>query len=120
ILNLDVLRERLGADAETDELTREGSAAAMRGAELIRRLLAFSRRQPLQAQRTEINQLIVEIIRLLERTLGEQVKIVLELDPGVWPAVVDPAQLETSLTNLATNARDAMPEGGVLTIVTGN
>jgi PAS domain S-box-containing protein len=135
ILNLDVLREKLAgdpqpgtpgaddpqpADPEIDELTREAMIAAMRGAELIRRLLAFARQQPLQPQRTDVNKLVTEITKLLDRTLGEEVRITLDLDDGVWPTAVDPAQLETTLANLATNARDAMPDGGELTIATGN
>jgi PAS domain S-box-containing protein len=135
ILNLDVLRERLAgdpqpgdpgaadprpADPEVDELTREAMIAAMRGAELVRRLLAFARQQPLQPQRTDVNKLVAEITKLLDRTLGEEVRITLDLDDGVWPTAVDPAQLETTLANLATNARDAMPDGGELTIATGN
>lgn len=120
ILNLDVLSERLAGDDEAAELTREAMAAAMRGAELIRRLLAFARRQPLQPRLTDINALVIEITKLLERTLGENIRINLELSESVWPSAVDPAQLEAALTNLATNARDAMPNGGRLTIATGN
>jgi PAS domain S-box-containing protein len=121
ILNLDVLRERLPPeDPEAEELTREAMAAAMRGAELIRRLLAFARRQPLQPQPTGINNLVTEITKLLQRTLGENIRITLDLADDVWPTVIDPAQLESSLANLATNARDAMPNGGELTIATGN
>ena len=120
ILNLDVLGERVTGDPEADELIRDATAAAMRGADLIGRLLAFARRQPLQPQRTDINPLVTEITRLLDRTLGEEIKITLDLDDALWPTVVDPAQLESSLANLATNARDAMPNGGELTIATGN
>jgi PAS domain S-box-containing protein len=130
ILNLDVLREKLASepeaddprpdDPEVDELTREAMAAALRGAELIRRLLAFARRQPLQPQRTDINKLVTEITKLLDRTLGEEVRITLDLDDALWASSVDPAQLQASLANLATNARDAMPNGGQLTIATGN
>jgi PAS domain S-box-containing protein len=130
ILNLDVLREKLAGDSETDdprpddpevdELTREAMAAALRGAELIRRLLAFARRQPLQPRPTDINKLVAEITKLLDRTLGEHVRITLDLDDRLWPTAVDPAQLEASLANLATNARDAMPNGGQLTIATRN
>ena len=135
ILNLDVLREKLAGDPqsgdpgaddprpddpEVDELTREAMAAALRGAELIRRLLAFARRQPLQPQQTDINKLVAEITKLLDRTLGEEVRITLDLDDALWPTAVDPAQLETSLANLATNARDAMPNGGQLAIATAN
>ena len=120
MLNLDVLHEMLDAASEEAELTREALNAAGRGAELIRRLLAFARRQPLQPKRTKLNALIGEITRLLERTLGEEIRITLELDETLWPSTIDPAQLEASLANLATNARDAMPNGGELTIATAN
>jgi PAS domain S-box-containing protein len=120
LLNLDILRERLPDDPDSVELADDTIAAATRGAELIRRLLAFARRQPLQPQATDVNLLVAEITKLLERTLGEGIKIRLQLDKTVWPTVIDPAQLESSLANLATNARDAMPNGGELTIATGN
>ena len=118
--NLDLLRERHGAIPEIDELAREALDAAMRGAELTRGLLAFARRQPLRPQRISVNEVAAQITRLLRRTLGERIEIVLDLAPGVWPVIADPAQLEATLTNLATNARDAMPKGGRLTIATGN
>src|SRR5205814_6085125 len=105
-------------DPDADEYIGEALSAALRGADLTRRLLAFSRRQPLQPARIDVNELIGGIIRLLERTLGEEIQIRLDLNPDLWPVVVDPAQLESSLTNLATNARDAMPGGGQLIIVT--
>ncbi|HKS88389.1 MAG TPA: MASE4 domain-containing protein [Stellaceae bacterium] len=120
ILNVDVLRDRLADNPEGEELTGEVMTAALRGADLIRRLLAFARRQPLQPQRSDVNHLVAEITKLLERTLGEDIRISLDLGAGLWPVVVDPAQLEASLTNLATNARDAMPRGGELAIVTDN
>jgi PAS domain S-box-containing protein len=118
--NLDLLRDRQSSDPDADELTRESLDAALRGADLTRRLLAFARRQPLQPVRTDVNKLIAGIVKLLERTLGEHIQITLDLYPDTWPVVVDPAQLESGLTNLATNARDAMPGGGQLIIVTGN
>ena len=118
--NLDLLRDRQGGDPEADELSNEALSAALRGADLTRRLLAFARRQPLQPARTDVNELIGGIVKLLERTLGEEIQITLDLNPDLWPVVVDPVQLESSLTNLATNARDAMPAGGQLIIVTGN
>jgi PAS domain S-box-containing protein len=118
--NLDLLRDRHSIDPDADELSREALAAALRGADLTRRLLAFARRQPLQPARTDVNELIARIVKLLERTLGEEIQITLDLNTETWPVVVDPAQLESSLTNLATNARDAMPAGGELRIATGN
>ena len=107
-------------DADVDELTREALDAAFRGADLTRRLLAFARRQPLRPQRVDVNELVSGITRLLSRTLGEDIEISLDLSAELWPIVVDPAQLEASLTNLATNARDAMPNGGRLMAVTSN
>ncbi|MBV8508245.1 MAG: PAS domain S-box protein [Alphaproteobacteria bacterium] len=118
--NLDLLRDLKGDDPDIDELSREALDAAFRGADLTRRLLAFARQQPLRPQRVDVNELVSGITRLLRRTLGEDIEISLDLAPELWPVVVDPAQLESSLTNLATNARDAMAEGGRLMIVTGN
>jgi two-component system CheB/CheR fusion protein len=118
--NIDLLRDLKRGDADVDELSREALDAAFRGADLTRRLLAFARQQPLRPQRVDVNELVSGITRLLRRTLGEDVEISLDLAPELWPVVVDPAQLEASLTNLATNTRDAMPDGGRLIIVTAN
>jgi two-component system CheB/CheR fusion protein len=118
--NIDLLRDLREGDAETDELSHEALEAAFRGADLTRRLLAFARQQPLRPQRVDVNALVSGITRLLSRTLGEDIEIALDLAPHLWATVVDPAQLDASLTNLATNARDAMPDGGRLTIITGN
>jgi signal transduction histidine kinase len=118
--NLDLLAERKNADKDDAELVKSALDAAMRGADLTRRLLAFARRQPLQPQRVNPNELIGETVKLLGRMLGQHIEIITELRADVWPVTVDPAQLASSITNLATNARDAMPNGGSLTIVTGN
>jgi two-component system, chemotaxis family, CheB/CheR fusion protein len=118
--NIDLLRDLKGDDPDIDELTREALDAAFRGADLTRRLLAFARQQPLRPQHVDVNELVSGITRLLRRTIGEDVEISLDLAAELWPVIVDPAQLEASLTNLATNARDAMPDGGHLMIVTGN
>jgi signal transduction histidine kinase/ActR/RegA family two-component response regulator len=118
--NLDLLGERKTVDKEDGEMIKAALDAAMRGADLNRRLLAFARRQPLQPQRVNLNDLIGETVKLLSRMLGQHIEITTDLGPDLWPVVVDPAQLSSSLTNLATNARDAMPNGGTLTIVSGN
>ncbi len=118
--NIDLLRDLKGDDPDIDELTREALDAAFRGADLTRRLLAFARQQPLRPQQVDVNELVSGITRLLRRTIGEDVEISLDLAAELGPVVVDPAQLEASLTNLATNARDAMADGGRLMIVTGN
>ena len=118
--NLDILVDRRKDDADVKELGGEALDAALRGADLTQRLLAFARRQPLQPRPVDLNALITELTQLLRRTLGENVEISLDLDPALWPTVVDPSQLDAALTNLATNARDAMPNGGSLIVVTGN
>ncbi|HKV04945.1 MAG TPA: ATP-binding protein, partial [Candidatus Acidoferrales bacterium] len=118
--NLDLLRDGGAVGGDDRELLGEAIDAATRGADLIRRLLAFSRRQPLQPLRLEVNELVSGIVGLLGRTLGEHIPISLTLGDKIWPVRVDPAQLEASLVNLATNARDAMPGGGRLIVTTAN
>jgi PAS domain S-box-containing protein len=120
IANLDLARARLPDVAEASELVDDALEAALRGADLTQRLLAFARRQPLQPERVAPNDLVAGMVKLFGRTLGESIRITLDLAPDLWATVVDPAQLQASLTNLATNARDAMPKGGRLSIVTAN
>jgi signal transduction histidine kinase len=118
--NVDALRERWPDDRESDELAGAALEAALRGADLTRQMLAFARRQPLAPEHCDINQVIRTVVRLLRRTLGENIAIDLRLAPNPWTVVVDRMQFGTVITNLATNARDAMPAGGKLTIATGN
>jgi PAS domain S-box-containing protein len=94
--------------------------SAERGASLTQRLLAFSRRQALDPRQTDVNRLVAGMSELLHRTLGEGIGIETVLAGGIWRTFVDPNQLESALLNLAINARDAMPDGGKLTIETGN
>jgi signal transduction histidine kinase/ActR/RegA family two-component response regulator len=117
--NLDMLGEDPGLDAEHKELVDDALTAAFSGADLTRRLLAFARRQPLRPERVDANRLVGEITKLLRRTLGERIVIRLSLDAAVPEILADPVQLETAIANLANNARDAMPDGGQLTITTG-
>jgi PAS domain S-box-containing protein len=118
--NLDLLREIRPDDAELTDLGGEALDAAMRGAELTRSLLAFARRQPLQPRRLELDLVIGGQMRLLSRLLGEDIEIKLDFAEDICAIVADPAQLEAALTNLATNARAAMPRGGKLTIATSH
>jgi PAS domain S-box-containing protein len=118
--NLDMVRPMLGVQGGAEELVGEALAASVSGAELMRRVLAFARHQPLQPERVEVNAVVSGMAKLLRRTLGEDIKISLHLESDVWPVTTDSAQLEASLANLATNARDAMPGGGRLTITTRN
>ncbi len=103
---------------------RRAAEQAMRGAQraaaLTQRLLAFSRRQPLEPKPVNINRLVAGMSDLLMRTLGEQVEIETVLGGGLWVTLADPNQLENAVLNLAVNARDAMPGGGRLTIETAN
>jgi PAS domain S-box-containing protein len=118
--NLELARERAGADRTLSELITEAYDAAWHGANLTRRLLAFARRQPLKPARVNVNELVGETVGLLRRLLGENIEVSLNLGSAVWSIVADPAQLAAGVTNLATNARDAMPRGGRLLIKTGN
>lgn len=118
--NLDLQTDLVKGNTEADELARRALDAALRGADLTSRLLAFARQQPLQPKMVAVNELVSGITKLLSRTLGEHIVISLNLAADAWPTVVDPAQLDASLTNLATNARDAMPKGGSLTVTTSN
>jgi PAS domain S-box-containing protein len=94
--------------------------SADRAANLTQRLLAFSRRQPLQPQRLDPQQLVKGMEPLLKSALGEAIKLHIEAGKGAWAVSVDPSQLETALLNLAVNARDAMPGGGTLMIEISN
>ncbi|WP_144186976.1 ATP-binding protein [Elioraea rosea] len=120
ISNAEVLSERFATDAELGQLTSMTLMAAERAAELTSRLLMFSRRQPMSPQLVDINQQISAIDPLIRRAVNEQIDIRLDLAPGLWPALIDKAQFESALLNLCINARDAMPEGGRLTVQTSN
>ncbi len=119
IANLDFLQPLL-KEQEAADFVGEALGAALRGAELTQRLLAFARKQPLKPENVALNELIAGLAKLLQRTLGEQIEIGLHLAPDIWRVIVDPFQLEAAITNLATNARDAMPKGGRITIATEN
>jgi PAS domain S-box-containing protein len=118
--NLDLAAAAMAEHGQVAELIGDALEAALSGAELTRRLLAFARRQPLRPVGLQPNDLVSGMVRLLTRVLGEHIEVSLDLAADLWTVVVDPAQLEASLANLATNARDAMPKGGTLRIVTAN
>jgi len=118
--NLDIMTESTSSAPERAELSAAALEAALSGAELTRRLLAFARRQPLKPEEVDANELVSGITKLLTRTLGEDIKITLDLDTATKPVFVDRVQLETAITNLANNARDAMPAGGQLFVATRN
>lgn len=119
--NLEILQRNLPEDAA--RLRRSAANAligANRAATLTQRLLAFSRRQPLAPQPVMANALVTGMAELLTRTLGETIEFETVQGAGLWRVEADPNQLENAILNLAVNARDAMPEGGKLTIETSN
>jgi len=118
--NLDLLAEGFEARGEQRDLTEAAIQAALRGAELIRQLLAYARRQPLAPKLTQLAPLLEATAKLLSRSLGENINLELQIPEGIWPVRIDVSQLESSLLNLALNARDAMPNGGRLIIEATN
>jgi PAS domain S-box-containing protein len=119
---MGLLRARMAQgrleDAERYITAAEG--AANRAAALTHRLLAFSRQQTLDPKTTQVNNLVAEMQELIQRTAGPQITVTTALASALWPTRCDPNQLENALLNLAINARDAMPEGGRLTVQTEN
>jgi len=117
--NLELAGEASMPAAVSEQIGR-ALGAAERGASLTRQLLAFSRKQILQPQLVDLNKLVPRAVELVHSALGETIEVETVLAGGLWKAMIDPAQLELALVNLAVNARDAMPSGGRLTIETAN
>jgi PAS domain S-box-containing protein len=118
--NSELIRHRLEDGSEPAEMADDVIGAAGRGAELVRRLLAFARMQHLEPEAVDLNARLPDLITLLERSLGERVHFRVKRAKHLWPAIVDPTQVDDAIVNLAINARDAMPDGGTLTIETQN
>jgi signal transduction histidine kinase/CheY-like chemotaxis protein len=117
------LMQRYIANGRSAEISRFAEAAvtsAQRAAALTHRLLAFSRRQSLDRQRIDPNQLVHSLEELLSRTKGEHIELRIRFGHDIWPVDTDANQLENALLNLVINARDAMPDGGVLRVETAN
>lgn len=119
---LEIIRRRIAAGqfGGLDRFMDAAIASAQRAAGLTHRLLAFSRRQPLDRKPTDVSELILGMRDLLDRSLGEQVRLTVTIAPDCWLAITDDNQLENALLNLAINARDAMPGGGVLSMEARN
>ena len=118
--NISLLELGLDADSESRELTVPALRAVERGASLTQRLLAFARRQPLRAEVIDAGDLIGGLAEMLRRSLGEDISIETTISSDHWHCLADPGQLEQAIINLANNARDAMPDGGKLSIEVSN
>lgn len=122
VVSLDIMRiqQQQGRAADLSRYVNIAAAATERAAALTHRLLSFARQQALVAVPVDVNQLISGVEDLVQRALGSSIRIEMLLARELWPTLCDPHQLENALLNLAINARDAMPDGGVLTILTRN
>jgi PAS domain S-box-containing protein len=120
--SLDMMRTRIsqGRTEAVERYAKAATSSAQRAAALTHRLLAFARRQPLAPKAVDVNKLVVSMEDLLRRTIGEAIQIEFVPADGLWLTRCDPNQLENAILNLAINARDAMPDGGRLTIETCN
>ncbi|QYK40114.1 MAG: response regulator [Paracoccaceae bacterium] len=116
----ETLEERLAHDDDARRIAVMIHQAGMNGAELTRGLLAFSRKQSLAPKPVAVDALIGAMSAMVERTIGEHLRYVTHFEPGLLLALADPAQLESAILNLVINARDAMPDGGLLTVEVAN
>jgi len=119
--SLDIAKRHLMTDRErAQRFIANAMEGAQRGAQLTARLLAFSRQQPLDPRPLDTNELVRGMSNLLTRSIGENIHLETRLAPELWHTLTDPSQLESALVNLCVNSRDAMPEGGRLTLETAN
>jgi PAS domain S-box-containing protein len=119
--NLEIIQRNLPNElARLQRAARQAMIGAQRAASLTQRLLAFARRQPLDPKPIDVNVLVNGMSEMIHRTLGETISVETVLGAGLWRIEADPNELEASILNLAVNARDAMPDGGRLTIETSN
>jgi len=118
--NSEHLADRLAGDKELHRIAGDIATAAERGSDLTRSLLAFARKQPLRPRDIDIAGKLLDMEPLLRRSLGEHIECTFALDADLWMTSVDPGQLATALLNLVLNARDALPDGGKLTVEARN
>ena len=118
--NLELISEGTAGASDLKEMAGDALRAAGRGADLTYQLLAYSRRQPLEPKVVKLPGLVDDTAKLLFRTLGETIEIHKDMPPDLWSTRIDPNQLQNAIVNLAVNARDAMPNGGKLTIEAHN
>jgi signal transduction histidine kinase/CHASE3 domain sensor protein/CheY-like chemotaxis protein len=118
--NLDLLAPHVAENPKASDRVAKAIVGTERAAQLTRQLLAFARRQPLEPRVVNLGRMMSEMADLLRRTLGERIEVATLIADGLWNTLADPAQIENALLNLAINARDAMPDGGKLTIELAN
>jgi CheY-like chemotaxis protein len=118
--NIELVQERVKGEPKLAEMIDYALRASERGASLTKRLLAYSRQQPLAPKPVDIAVLIAGMTDLLRRALGETIEVRTHMAPALWPSRIDPNELEHAMLNLAVNARDAMPSGGSLSIEAEN
>ena len=118
--NLELTLELANLPLDARVLVMEAMGASERGAELVRRLLAFARKQQLEPRTINLRERLPEIVQLLRRSLGEAIDVSTGGADNLWDALADPTQVDDAVVNLAINARDAMPDGGKLVIETAN
>ena len=118
--NLELCQAKLSDRPDLLKKIERASWAARRGATLTSQLLAFARRQPLSPTAIDLNQSLPELVPMFQRTLGAHIDVSYVAQPHLWPTMADAAQLENAVLNLVLNARDAMPDGGALTIEVAN
>jgi len=116
--NLDLLERQVSTDAAALQRVQTAQKAALRGADLTRRLLAFSSNETLSPEPTNVHHLIRNVIEMTQRVIGPEIKVATSFDESISQIVIDAASLESALVNLMVNARDAMPKGGSITIST--
>jgi CheY-like chemotaxis protein len=118
--NLDLMTRSLGGGSKDFDRAHIALSAAMNGTGMLQRLMAFSHHQLDDAQAIELNEFLPRTVQLLKPVIGADIAVNYKLAPGTWPVLADPTQLELALINLAIHAREAMPEGGALTIEATN
>ncbi|MCH8136400.1 MAG: PAS domain S-box protein [Proteobacteria bacterium] len=118
--NIELLESHLQEDDPLRSFTSSAMKAVLRGSELTQSLLAFSRKQKLESSNVDLNELVIGTQHLFQRTLGETIIIDTELAKGIWHTAADAGQIEAALLNFVLNSRDAMPQGGTITVRTSN
>jgi signal transduction histidine kinase/CheY-like chemotaxis protein len=120
LMNLEVMAQSPAVMEKFSRRVELMTAAAQKGAMLVRQLLAYARKQPLEPEVVDLRDVMPGLVELIKRTIGEDIDVDLNLADEIWPTIVDPAKFESAVLNLALNARDAMPDGGSLVIELSN